>query len=159
MQDKLGFGGAQHIEFSHLLIDCYAWLAYLTLWHICGYFCIYALTLSLMIALSLWLRYAYVDPLVGGRGRRKILFFLGEWVRLEVMERTGSSGRFEGEKSGKGKKRGQHRFFSERGIKRSGVKERKRGIKRRGERKRGGRRKRIFFLGGTLFLRAFWGCR
>ena len=46
-----------------------------------------------------------VDPLVGGRGRRKIFYFLGEWVRLEVMERTGSSGRFEGEKSGKDEKR------------------------------------------------------
>ena len=46
-----------------------------------------------------------VDPLVGGRRRRKILFFLGEWVRLEVMERTGSSGRFKGEKSGKDEER------------------------------------------------------
>ena len=52
-----------------------------------------------------------VDPLVGGRRRRKILFFLGEWVRLEVMERTGSSGRFEGEKSGKRKRGGSIVFF------------------------------------------------
>ena len=31
-------------------------------------------------------------------------------MRLEVIERTGSSGRFEGEKSGK-RERGQQRFF------------------------------------------------
>ena len=32
----------------------------------------------------------------------KNIIFLGEWVRWEVRERTGSSGRFEGEKEKRG---------------------------------------------------------
>ena len=44
-------------------------------------------------------------PCLLEREEKNIIFLLGEWVRLEVMERTGSSGRFEGEKSGKDEKR------------------------------------------------------
>ena len=29
--------GAQHMEFSHWLINCYVWLACSTLWHACDY--------------------------------------------------------------------------------------------------------------------------